>query len=272
MGSESRSEQYIHGHDDATIQGLSLRSASHDGAFFLPYLRPGMSLLDCGCGPGSITFGLAGAVAPGQVIGIDRADTVIEHATAVAQERGVTNVRFLVGNVYQLEFPDNAFDAVFAHALIQHLAAPEQAMQEMWRVLKPGGLVGIRAVDHRAVIVAPANPLLDQYLDLWERFWQHNGGNPRVGGELKQLLRQSGFVRCEATASFDYAGTPEAVRKRAEIEMGRIKNPRFLQHMGELGWVNDTALGQMSTAWEDFSHNPDAFYAVARCEAVGWKG
>jgi hypothetical protein len=89
---------------------------------------------------------------------------------------------------------------------------------------------------------------------------------------LKQLLRQAGFVRCEATASFDYAGTPEAVQKRAAIEMGRMKNPRFLQYMVELGWANDTALGEMSAAWEDLSQNPDAFYAVARCEAVGRKG
>jgi len=62
MGSESRSEQYIHGHDDATIQSLSQRSAANDAGFFLPYLRSGMRLLDCGCGPGSITFGLAETV------------------------------------------------------------------------------------------------------------------------------------------------------------------------------------------------------------------
>ena len=51
----------------------------------------------------------------------------------------------------------------------------------------------------------------------------------------------------------------------------RRENARFLQLMVELGWANDTVLGQMTAAWEDFSHNPDAFYAVARCEVVGGK-
>ena len=50
---------------------LALRTAAKEGAFFLRFLRPGMRVLDLGCGPGSITLGLAEAVAPGEVVGID---------------------------------------------------------------------------------------------------------------------------------------------------------------------------------------------------------
>ena len=50
---------------------MALRTASQEAAFFLPSLRPGIRVLDLGCGPGSITLGLAEAVDPGEVVGVD---------------------------------------------------------------------------------------------------------------------------------------------------------------------------------------------------------
>ena len=83
---------------------LALRTASQDAAFFLPSLRPGIRLLDLGCGPGSITLGLAEAVAPGEVIGIDVQPSQVKQAQALSAVRGVRNVRFEVSDVYRLPF------------------------------------------------------------------------------------------------------------------------------------------------------------------------
>jgi ubiquinone/menaquinone biosynthesis C-methylase UbiE len=94
---------------------MGQRTAAQNADFFLPHLRPGMRLLDAGCGQGSITIGLADAVAPGEVVGLDRDPEQVERARALAAERGVTNVRFEVGDAYALPFPDASFDAVFAH-------------------------------------------------------------------------------------------------------------------------------------------------------------
>src|SRR5579883_1469751 len=59
---------------------IAARTGASDAAFLLPHLRPGMRLLDCGCGPGVITSGLAQAVAPGEVVGIDIRSAMIEQA------------------------------------------------------------------------------------------------------------------------------------------------------------------------------------------------
>ena len=59
------------GYDPLVIRGLTRRSIAKEAAFFLPHLRSGMSLLDCGCGPGTITMDLAEVIAPYNVIGID---------------------------------------------------------------------------------------------------------------------------------------------------------------------------------------------------------
>src|SRR5262249_49719570 len=107
-------ETYSHRANPAFDAAMTRRTSASDAAFFLPHLQPGMRLLDIGCGPGSITLGLAEAVAPGDVIGLDLRPEVVAAAAALAQQRGVTTVRFQVGDVYALPFPDAAFDAVFA--------------------------------------------------------------------------------------------------------------------------------------------------------------
>src|SRR5262249_44921155 len=123
------------------------RVAAREAAFFLPHLRPGMALLDCGCGPGSITVGLAEAVAPGRVVGVDREPKALAVARAQAAGRGVTNVRFEEGDVHALPFADATFDAAFAHALLEHVRDPAAALAELYRVVKPGGVVGVRSPD-----------------------------------------------------------------------------------------------------------------------------
>lgn len=108
--------------------------------FFLPHLRPGMRVLDCGCGPGSITMGLAAHVAPGEVIGIDLDPTHIALARRRAADAGLANVRFARADIYTLPFPDAAFDAVFCHSILSPRLPPRradghaQAWHQSWRM------------------------------------------------------------------------------------------------------------------------------------------
>ena len=78
-----------------------------------------MRLLDCGAGPGAITYGLAEAVAPSEVVGIVLSQAQVDRARDLANEFGVTNVRFEAGSVYELPFPDASFDVTFAHADVE---------------------------------------------------------------------------------------------------------------------------------------------------------
>lgn len=117
---------------------MATRTATREAAFFLPYLRPGMRLLDVGCGPGAITQGLAKVIAPGAVVGIDLQPTQVARARMLEAKSGAGNARFAVANCYQLPFLEDSFDAVFAHAALMHLREPLRALTEMRRVLRPG--------------------------------------------------------------------------------------------------------------------------------------
>ncbi|HEY5404151.1 MAG TPA: methyltransferase domain-containing protein, partial [Pyrinomonadaceae bacterium] len=106
-------EQYTMGYGQAATSIMSMRTAQNHAAFFLPYLKPGMKMLDCGCGPGTITVGFGEAVAPGEVVGTELEETQIAIARENARKENVSNVRFETADLYALPFADASFDAVF---------------------------------------------------------------------------------------------------------------------------------------------------------------
>jgi len=107
-------ETYTPGYTEPTLRLMLKRTAAKHAAFFTPFLRRGMRILDCGCGPGTITFGLASLVSTGQVVGIDLEVTQLSSAQNCSREQRV-NACFAVASVYNLPFRDGQFDAVFAH-------------------------------------------------------------------------------------------------------------------------------------------------------------
>src|SRR4051812_45386235 len=102
---------------------MAARRAETHADFALSLLRPPMRVLDIGCGPGSITIGLAAQVAPtGVVYGIDPEPSQMLAAKSAGAAAGVQNAVFLIGTVYDLGFADATIDAVFAHGLFEHLS------------------------------------------------------------------------------------------------------------------------------------------------------
>jgi len=247
---------------------LALRTAAEEGAFFLPHLRAGMRVLDLGCGPGSITLGLAEAVAPGEVVGVDFQPAQVAQAQALSAARGVMNVRFEVADVYRLPFPDGSFDAVFAHAVLMHLREPVRALVEVRRVLRPGGIVGVRDSDWGGRIHAPATRLLEQWYALTVRVRQLNGGDPFMGRHHRRLLLEAGFARAEATVSVWSDGTPEKTRRRASFLKAQLQG--FAPTALSEGWMDQTTVEAVAAEFDAWAERSDALYAETLCEAIGW--
>lgn len=126
------------------LGALARREAVREAAFIVPFIKPDMRILDCGCGPGGISLGRAILARQGPVVGIDVEDGQLDRGRQEAGNRGLANVEFLHASVYALPFEDSSFDAVLAHAMVYHLGQPMKVLREIRRVLKPGGLVGLR--------------------------------------------------------------------------------------------------------------------------------
>ena len=122
---------YTHGHHESVLRSHKWRTVDNSAAYLAPYLKSGTSVLDLGCGPGTITADVGRRVAPGRVLGIDASADAIEEARRNAG--GGPNVEFSVGDLYALNTGDT-FDIVHAHQVLQHLPDPVAALREMKRV------------------------------------------------------------------------------------------------------------------------------------------
>jgi ubiquinone/menaquinone biosynthesis C-methylase UbiE len=136
---------YTHGHHESVLRAHRRRTAKDSAGYLLPHLQPGMSLLDVGCGPGTITVDLAARVAPGRVIAVELTDAALDLARAEARTRNQSNIEFVTSDVHALDFPDDTFDVVHAHQVLQHVADPVQALRELRRVCLPNWIVAVRA-------------------------------------------------------------------------------------------------------------------------------
>src|ERR1700731_4053185 len=146
--SDAHQATYTHGHHESVLRAHRRRTAEDSAGYLLPHLRPGLSVLDVGCGPGTITVDLAARVAPGQVTAIEMTTDALDLARTEAQTRGQSNIDFVTSDVHALDLPDDTFDIVHAHQVLQHVADPVQALREMRRGCLPNGIVGVRDADY----------------------------------------------------------------------------------------------------------------------------
>jgi SAM-dependent methyltransferase len=220
---------YAPGWGPEVLGMLTARTANARAGFVLPFLRDGVRVLDVGCGPGTITLGLAAAVGPtGAVVGVDMQASQIDLAQRAAREGAVTNIGLLVAMADALPFEDASFDVVFAHALFEHLAAPAAVLAEMRRVLVPGGLLGAASSDWSAARVEPFTPHVRRALEAHYALRRYASGDPFAGGRLPAWVAEAGFhlVRTGSEDRIDMS-----YRQLANYVAGRIH--AALQQCGE---------------------------------------
>ena len=266
-----RHETYTHGHAPATVRQHAQRTAEEAAAFLLPDLRPGMRLLDVGCGPGSITRGLAERVAPGQVIGLDLSRETLAAARDEAAARGLGNLRYEEGSVYQLPFPDASFDVVYAHQVLQHLREPADALREMLRVLRSGGLVAIRDVDWGTVSYWPPDPWIDRFVETHFKTWYRNGGEPRMGRRLRALFNAAAVSDLQITAAVWCYATPAETAAWGDSYAERLLTSPMGGRAVEYGYASRSDLEAMAAAFKAWAIHPDAFWAFTQVAALARK-
>lgn len=267
-----RHEKYTHGHTPAVVRQHARRTADEAAAFLIPELLPGMRLLDVGCGPGSITLGLAERLAPGEVIGLDLSQETLDAARRDAAARGQENVRYQEGSVYEIPFGEASFDVAYAHQVFQHLRERELALREMLRVVRPGGLVAVRDVDWGTVAYWPRNRWIDRFVEIHLRTWYRNGGEPQMGRQLRALFNAAGVAELQITAAvWCYATRSETV-EWGESYADRLLTSPMGERAVEYAYASRADLEAMAAAFRAWAVHPDAFWSFIHVEALARKG
>jgi ubiquinone/menaquinone biosynthesis C-methylase UbiE len=263
-------EEYTMGYGPAAVALMGSRNARTHAAFFVPHLRPGMTLLDCGCGPGTVTLGFAEIVAPGQVVGTDIEQSQMDLATKNAAAKQVDNAQFKAANIYELPFEDASFDAVFMSALIGNLREPKRGLREAHRVLKPGGVIGVKEFDHGGDIVYPLEPAMAKYDELYRRLRAEYGHNGESGRLIGSLLLDAGFTGLDMSATYETLSNSKVLQSAAQVFIGLLAETWSDAFMSR-GWATATDIQDMRDAWVRFANFPGALFVAAWCEAVARK-
>ncbi len=258
---------YTHGHHDSVLRSHRWRTAENSAAYLLDQLAPGTSVLDVGCGPGTITVDLAARVGPGLVAGVDADAGVVEQAAEAARRAGV-DVRFAVGDVFHLDEAEGSFDVVHAHQVLQHLGDPVAALVEMRRACRPGGIVAARDADYAAMTWAPAEPALDRWLSLYRELARRNGGEPDAGRHLLAWALRAGFRDVRPSASAWCFATPEDRAWWAETWAVRVTESALAGQAVDRGLATREALAEIAGGWRRWAAAEDGWFAVLHGEVL----
>src|SRR6478736_2281459 len=243
---------YLHGHHASVLASHGARTAADSAAYLLPHLRPGLSVLDVGCGPGTITLDLAEAVAPGGVVGLDVVPEPLEAARANAEARGDTTTEFGVGDVYDLDLPDDSV----------------AALREMRRVCRPGGLVAVRDADYAAMVWYPASARLDDWLTVYEDVARSNDAEPSAARHLLAWAHTAGFEDVTSSASTWCYATPEERDWWGGLWADRITQSSLAQQALERGLATPELLDELARAWREWAAHPDGWFVVVNGEIL----
>jgi SAM-dependent methyltransferase len=265
-------DTYLHGHHDSVLRSHRWRTPANSAGYLLTHLSPDASLLDVGCGPGTITAGLAALLPKGRVVGLDAAADVLEQARAEARRQGAGNASFKVGDVYHLAFADASFDVVHAHQVLQHLSDPVAALAEMGRVCRDGGVVAARDSDYGGMIWFPQDEELTEWRLLYQRVARALRGEPDAGRRLLSWAQAAGFGRVEASASaWCYTG-PQDRRWWGRLWAERLTDSSFGDRAVEHALATRADLRRLADAWLRWSASADGWFLIPHGEILCWPG
>jgi SAM-dependent methyltransferase len=267
--SRRQSEVYTHSHAPVVVAAHAARTAEEAAAFLIPRLEPDMRVLDVGCGPGSITAGLASYVS--RVVGIDTATEVLTAARTRMATGSLSNVSLVAADAYDLPFPAASFDVVYGHQVLQHVADPIAVLREARRVLRPGGLVAVRDADYGTMTHHPHYPLLDRWLEIYHAVARANGGEPDAGRRLLAWVQAAGFEDLRASSTTWTYATPDERAGWADLWAHRIVLERFTSRAEAHGISDRLELERIGDAFCSWASEPAGWFAFIHGEVVAAK-
>lgn len=240
---------------------LSTRSLEKNHERLSELLYPGMSVLDIGCGSGSITRGIAEKVIPnGQVIGIDISDNLI--LEAYNNYKNVSNLSFKVGDIYSLPF-DRQFDLVFAGRIFHWLKSPHDALEKMIEYVKPGGRIIVHEPNIEQLVWQPNPPnsfklFYNAFLE-WRSQLQLDN---TIGDKLSQMFANAELINIVETPQPEITNSSDPdfkIRVKIWEDIMAIHGSQLIQY----GLVSDQQMLQARKDFQKWLANSATYQSVS---------
>ncbi|KAK5107367.1 hypothetical protein LTR62_001347 [Meristemomyces frigidus] len=274
MTSTYSKDAYLPGYNQ--VSHHEWRTSENSAAYLLPTLQtrvkgfPALTLLDVGCGSGTITASLAKYMPEGTITATDISSEILTKARSFATKAGVGNIHFRTADVYHLPFEDNTFDIVHASMVLSHLSDPVAAYKEMLRVTKPNGIVANRESDLTAWSYYPRLPGIEKFHACLLAIHEASGGQTEAGPRMVSWAIEAGVPREKITATMGtwmYA-TLEERRVWGGSLAERVRVGEGTKRIRELGLATEEEIREMGDAWDEWIGTEDACHGSMHGEIL----
>lgn len=232
-------------------------------------LTPFKHIAELGCGNGGNTVLLLEKASQAQITAIDINPKQIKDATNQIKDDRVT---FKVGDICQLSDPDNQYDCAFICWVLEHLNDPQQAINETYRILKPGGQLLLTEVFNHSLYLYPENcPSIFEYYRIFNELQRSFNGFPNVGARIGSLLNNAGFQAIDIIAKpvlFDNR-TPQTRNDMVDYYIDLILSAK--EELLSRNLIQEDLVEQMHEEKEQFKAHPDAVFYYSPIQAIATK-
>ncbi len=270
--SAASSDTYTHGHQDSVVNQHARRTAEDCAAFARDVIAADSKILDVGCGPASITAGLARWASRGHVTGIETGEQILAKAAETLSDEGVSNVELKLASVYELPFEDDAFDVTYAHQVLQHLSQPVAALKQMARVTRPGGFVAVRDADYSTMRGWPYQDIHNRWLAIYDQVCRRNNAEPNAGHHLFGWCRAAGLDDVKMSASVWQFWTPDQRRNWGYSSADRCIESDFAKQAVEYGIATEAEMADIAAGWRKWGDDPNGYFHFIHGEALAQVG
>ncbi len=238
-------KKYVHGYTDRESERLTDQAQTLTGLLHGDTLYPaGSQVLEAGCGIGAQTVILAKNSPHAGIISVDISADSLRRAGGMIQEECISNVTFCQGDIFHLPFVPGTFDHIFVCFVLEHLAEPQRALEQLRPFLKKGGTITVIEGDHGSAFFHPESPFARKAIDCLVRLQREMGGNALIGRELYPLLSAAGFGKVHVSPRMVYVDA-----SRPDLVEGFIK----LTFTAMVEGVEDAARKQGMISREDWA-------------------
>lgn len=179
------------GHDGAERLDLLSEVFSSYSQYFLKDigLKKNMKVIEFGCGTGTMTTWIAQQVGPsGHVIAIDASEQQLELAKMNAKQAGLTNIEFIRARLEEVKFEENSIDLIYSRWLLMHLPHPENALKQMYTLLKTNGILACDEPTSDTLFTSPRNKVIERFNDCFLLLGKKSKFDFNIGDKLPSLL------------------------------------------------------------------------------------
>jgi SAM-dependent methyltransferase len=203
---------YVHGYTERESNRLEdqancLKEIIHHDTIF----PKNSIILEAGCGVGAQTQIVAPMNPDSKFISIDISEDSINKAKELIKQRNINNVEFQIGNIFNLNFPDEYFDHILICFVLEHLPNPNEALKSLKRVLKKGGTITLIEGDHGSAYFYPYSSFAQEVINVQVALQSKSGGNALIGRQLYPLLIESNFKNCIVSPRMVYIDSSKPV-------------------------------------------------------------